>query len=89
MTIRLEAQAQEQTDIAARAVSAVKTYGSGPTAVHALDEDRVFAVVRSTDVVRIDLYTDPVPADPVALQAWLRGATNAVVEPGNDAVTWR
>jgi hypothetical protein len=59
------------------------------TDVHLFGDDRVLAIVRRGVTAIVDVYTDPVPADPARLAGWLANATNAVAEPGNDAVTWR
>jgi hypothetical protein len=59
------------------------------TDVRLFGDDRVFAIVRGGVTTTVDVYTDPVPADPSRLASWLATATNAVAEAGNDAVTWR
>jgi hypothetical protein len=33
-------------------------------------------------------YDDPVPEDPALLDAWIARATNAVIEPESDALSW-
>jgi hypothetical protein len=52
-------------------------------------DDRGLAVIRGTTGERLELYQDPVPADPSKLHAWIDAATNAVVDPDRDALTWR
>jgi hypothetical protein len=52
-------------------------------------DERGLAVIRGASGERLELYRDPVPADPRALHAWIEAATNAVVDPDRDALTWR
>jgi hypothetical protein len=52
-------------------------------------DDRGLAVIRGSTGERLELYQDPVPADPSQLHAWIDAATNAVVDPDRDALTWR
>jgi WD40 repeat protein len=69
----------EHLSITARDATAVRLFG----------DDRLIAIVRTAETTIVDIYADPVPADPARLADWLASATNAVAEPGNDAVTWR
>jgi hypothetical protein len=52
-------------------------------------DDRGLAVIRGGTGERLELYQDPVPAEPGRLHAWIDAATNAVVDPDRDALTWR
>jgi hypothetical protein len=52
-------------------------------------DDRGLVVIRGATRGQLQLYQDPVPADPTKLRAWIDAATNAVIEPGGDELTWR
>ena len=52
---------------------------------------RALAVVTlgSREQDYLTTYADPVPAEPAAARAWVLAATNAVLDPVTDAMTWR
>ena len=61
------------------------------TAMTAASDDRGLAVLRqrSKQTVVLEVYRDPVPADPTALHAWIDATTNAVIDSDRDELVWR
>jgi predicted Ser/Thr protein kinase len=57
--------------------------------VHVSKNDREVLAMLTNPPLAALIYTEVVPADPAALLAWLRTATNAVVAHDSDALTWR
>jgi hypothetical protein len=51
--------------------------------------DDVIALYVAGSEPRIDIYENRVPQDPRQLHAWIDSATNAVLKPGSDDLTWR
>jgi predicted Ser/Thr protein kinase len=65
----------------------VTRYSRG--AIGAMVDDSCIVLYVGQSKSHIELYEDPVPQDPNQLHAWIDTATNAVLEPGSDDLTWR
>ncbi|HEY5922074.1 MAG TPA: serine/threonine-protein kinase [Kofleriaceae bacterium] len=57
--------------------------------IGAIVEDDCVVLYIGGSQPRIEVYEDTVPQDPKQLHAWIETATNAVLEPGSDDLTWR